>query len=196
MLHPFISKHCPTNLSMHFSAPVIVQLFLWLCFIAPVSAQPTEQEVKAVAIEKLAIFIQWPGSEGVENRPDFVIAVYNNEELCETIREIYRGHPIKSRKVRVVNFSDPGKMPDCEVVFIPKVKKSVLYDILGRARKIPALTVADTEGFAEEGCCINFYMDKGKLRFEINQSQMNALGFNVDYKLLSIARLVKPSAGL
>lgn len=196
MLQPILTKNRRTGHSLYSPVLVIFQIFLLLFFIAPVAAQPTEQEVKAVAIEKLAIFIQWPGSEGVENRQDFVIAVYNNEELSETIREIYRGHPIKSRKVRVVNFSDPGKMPDCEVVFIPKVKKSVLYDILGRARKIPALTVADTEGFAEEGCCINFYMDKGKLRFEINQSQMNALGFTVDYKLLSIARLVKPSAGL
>ena len=181
---------------MHHSIPVVVMIFLWVFMNAPVAAQPTEKEVKAVAIEKLAIFIQWPEAAGLEKRQEFVIAVYNNEELGETIRNIYRGHPIKSRRVRVVNFTDPRKMPDCEVVFIPKVKRSILYDILGKARQISALTVADTEGFADEGCCINFYMEKGKLRFEINQSQMNALGFTVDYKLLSIARLVKPSAGL
>lgn len=148
-----------------------------------------------MAIEKLAIFIQWPASAEPDERQEFVIAVYNHEKFAETLKEIYRNHSIKSRKVRVVSFTDARKIPDCHVLFIPEVKKNTLNEILERASKMPVLTVADTEGFAEQGCCVNFYMDDGKLRFEINQSQVNALGFEVDYKLLNIARLVKSSGG-
>jgi hypothetical protein len=58
--------------------------------------------IKAVALQKLSLFITWP-EETVTNNDanEFRIAVLNNEAFGKTIEKIYKNQHIKNKKVIV-----------------------------------------------------------------------------------------------
>lgn len=166
--------------------------YLILFFSVTGYTQTTEFELKAVALEKIALFIDWPGNNTAASTSPFVIAVLDDPEFGDVIRDVYRNHRIKERVVKVVNLSDISQLTECQMLYLPQMKKSILEKILDRVKKLPVLTVGDTDGYASAGCFINFFNLDGKLRFEINQKAMKSTGFNIDYRLLRVARIVDP----
>jgi len=155
--------------------------------------QASENEMKAVALEKIAMFIEWPPASTLNQRNQIVIAVYRQQEFSRVLQDVYKDHKIKEKSVRIVTVSDIRELPVCDILFIPREKKTVLKIILQTLKSLPVMTVADTEGFGEEGCDVNFFSEDGRLRFEINQNEMRDSGFTIDYKLLRVARIVSSS---
>lgn len=164
---------------------------LLFCSITGYS-QNTEFEIKAVALEKIALFIGWPGNATATPAGQFVIAVLDDPAFSETLREVYRNHKIKDHPVKVIDLNDVTQYADYQILYLPEMKKPQLLKILDRLKKLPVLTVGETDGYAGAGCYINFFILDGKLRFEINQKAMKSAGFDVDYKLLRVARVVDP----
>ena len=81
-------------------------------------------------------------------------------------------------------------MPQCHVLFVSQSEKSNVNQILLRAREYPVLVIGDTPGFAEKGISINFYLEKNKIRFEINREALKRAGLVVSSELLNLARIV------
>ena len=59
----------------------------------------------------------------------------------------------------------------------------------------PVLTVADTDGFLDDGGIINFKLEGSKVRFEINQQAAERVGIKISSKLLRLAVGPKGSPG-
>ena len=55
----------------------------------------------------------------------------------------------------------------------------------------PVLTVGDSAGFCQRGGAINFYLEDGKVRFEMNLDVIERLGLRVSSSLMRLARLVR-----
>jgi hypothetical protein len=149
--------------------------------------------MKAVAFEKISMFIGWPvvvDRNSVSS--DFVITVLGQNIFGTTLEELYKDKKIKDRKV-TVNYltanQNPGK---CDILFISKMKINDLKQVLTYLKGMPVLIVSDTEGFAEAGCFINMYEFENKLRFEINQKEMQDAGFKIDYRLLRVSTVLNP----
>ena len=83
-----------------------------------------------------------------------------------------------------------AEIPECHILFISGSYKERLKEILACTRNRPILTVGDTEGFAEEGVLINFYLVGSKIKFEINEKAVQESGLVMSYRLLSLARIV------
>jgi hypothetical protein len=56
------------------------------------------------------------------------------------------------------------------------------------------LIVGETPGFAANGGIINFKLEGGKVRFEINAAAAEREQFHISSKLLSLAQIVKSEA--
>jgi hypothetical protein len=67
-------------------------------------SQSSEYTMKAVAFEKLSLFIIWPAST-IKNEPsrEFIIAVLNQTSFGEALKEVYKDKKIKDKKVKIVN---------------------------------------------------------------------------------------------
>jgi hypothetical protein len=177
------------NLRIQLNRILFISVILLLALPGAYS-QSFEYEMKAVALEKFAIFIDWPEGTFESSKNDFVIAVLGKDPFGYILEQVYKNHKIKEREVKIVFINDIDQLPECQMLFIPKVKKNALLKILNHVKTLPVLTVSDTEGYALEGCFINFFNFDGKLRFEINQKAMKLAGFNVDYKLLRVAKII------
>lgn len=180
-------------------ASFVRSLFMVLFFlVAPpaISSQPSEYMVKAVALEKLALFIEWPEDQKTDLDQTFIIAVLEPNPMREALEEVYKNHKIKGKtvKIKIINdIRELDRIDPCHVLFIPEMNPTKLAKVLEMTRKKPVLTIADAEGYASLGCDMNFYFNsEGKLRFEINQEAMKADGFSIDFKLLNLAKVVNP----
>jgi hypothetical protein len=66
-------------------------------------------------------------------------------------------------------------------------------EIIQALKNAPALTVAETAGFAKRGGIINFILQDSKVGFEANVDAARQAGLNISSRLLSLARIVQTS---
>ncbi|NWJ52389.1 MAG: YfiR family protein [Bacteroidetes bacterium] len=158
-------------------------------------SQSAEYTMKAVAFEKLSLFISWQANV-IKNDPsqEFVIAVLGQNPFGNILKDVYKDKKIKDKRVKIVYFKNIKQLPECQILFISKIDPVDLQKVLSYVKGRPILTISDTEGFAEAGCFINFYIYENKLRFEINQKGMQDAGFTIDYRLLRVSKILNPTS--
>ncbi len=157
-------------------------------------SQSMEYTMKAVAFEKLAMFITWPANTSADDPSrEFTIAILGPNPFNDTLEEVYAGKKIKERKVKIIYLKDIQKLTSCDILFISGNKSNDLPKIFQETKGRPILTVSETEGSINAGCFINFYEYENKLRFEVNQKGMLDAGFTIDYRLLRVSKVLNPT---
>lgn len=182
---------------MHSKANKLTHFIICACVLLSVPGQARaktmEYKVKAEMLERFALFLEWPGSANIEDESTpFVIAVIGKNPFGLELEAVFSGRKIRDREIRIRYLSTPDEIEDCHVLFISSSEKESLNRIIARTRKRSILTVSDTKGFSEAGVLINFYLEKKNIRFEINETAAYESGFYISYKLLQLARIIKP----
>ncbi|MFC2141769.1 YfiR family protein [Acidobacteriota bacterium] len=173
-------------------------VILLIGFLTPLSAvtQQSEYTIKAVFLEHFTRFIEWPeSSDTADPSSPFYVAVIGENPFGSILDEIYSDQMIKKRKVKILYISTPDEIADCHMLFISSSNKEILPEILSCTSIKPILTVSDTNGFAEKGVLINFYLAGDKIKFEINEKAVHESGLVMSYRLLSLARIVNQGRG-
>ena len=153
--------------------------------------QAQENEIKAVLLERFTHFISWPAA--ADTTQFFTICVFGESSLTDVLQEVYDEHRILGREVRILDCTNTGVLPACDLLFVAHSNEQDLSLLCDSASNMGALTVADTPGFGRQGVMINFYRDEDRVRFEINESAVRAAGFAMSYHLLKEARILQPS---
>lgn len=153
--------------------------------------QVDELTVKAVALEKIARFVEWPGnSEG-----PFVLGLVGQAPLCARIQKVYSDVEINGRPVQVRRLEAPADFQRCQLLVLAGDAGQKLAEVLEATRGKPVLTVADTQGLADKGILLSLYVQDQKLRFEVNEGAFRKAGLVVNPLLLKVARIVNPIGG-
>lgn len=173
---------------------IVFSMGLWMPITA--IAQQSEYTIKAVFLENLTRFIEWPDSSGVsDTSTPFIVTVIGENPFGSILEEIYAKQKIKNKKVEIRHVSTPDDLADCHILFISSSNKNILPEILSRTMNKPILTISDTEGFAQKKVLINFYLSGNKIKFEINEKAVHESGLAMSYMLLNLARIVNPVRG-
>ncbi len=169
-------------------------VILCIGFFIPLSgiAQQSEYTIKAVFLEHFTRFIEWPESTEIANTSQpFYVAVIGENPFGSILDQVYSEQKIKNRRVEILYFATLDEITHCHILFISRSNKEILSEILARTKDKPILTVSDTEGFAENGVLINFYLSGNRIKFEINEKAVHDSGLAMSYRLLSLARIVE-----
>ncbi len=151
---------------------------------------PQEYQVKAAFLYNFAKFVEWPKASPAEASPSITLCVLGEDPFGPFLDEL-QGKAIKGKKWinRKTGFSK--NLKDCQLVFISGSEKGNLAQILGSLDGSNVLTIGDTEGFAQKGVMINFYLEEKKVRFEINIEAAKKAGLKISSNLLKLARIVQ-----
>ncbi|MCF6323172.1 MAG: YfiR family protein [Gammaproteobacteria bacterium] len=151
-----------------------------------------EYTLKAVFLERFTRFIDWPNDKSADEKAtSFVIGIIGNPDFSALLREIYQNQKIQGKNVIVKDLDNLESLQNTHLLFIADISDSLLENVLKQAQHTSILTVSDSEGFAERGVMINFFMSrKKKIRFEINEQAIKHSDLYISYKLLSIAKIV------
>lgn len=166
-------------------------IFFFLLFLcspaSPEAYEAKEYEVKAAFIYNFAKFVEWP-----EGAPDNVLQVcILGEDPFGKALDSLESKSIGKRKVALNRLSSVKNSGSCHILFIASSEKRQLRSITQTLRSAKVLTIGDSEGFAKKGLIINLFMDKGKVRFEINLDAARRSGLSISPRLLELARIVR-----
>ena len=97
----------------------------------------------------------------------------------------------RSLLLRRVSRTDP--VSDCQILYIGPSESKYIPQILESLHNVSALTVGETDQFAEQGGMIQLVMEDNRIRFKINPSAASQAGIRISSKLLALAEIVTPA---
>lgn len=144
-------------------------------------------EVYSMMVFNFIKYVQWPDHD---KSGEFVIGVIGNGDMFNTLNTWYGGKAKGTKTYVVKKFNSAAEVTDCHVVFIDKTKSGEFENIKSKVSGKGTLVVTDKSGLGEKGSCINFKTVNDKLRFELNQSAIEASNLKVSGALSSMAILI------
>jgi hypothetical protein len=146
-----------------------------------------EAEIKSGLIYNICKFARW--NRPIEPGAPFVISIIGKTTPAN---EIYvpKEKQILGRRVIVRKISSVNEIDKSFVLFITGSESNRLDEILSYVNGKNILTIGDTSGFAKRGVCINFYEDKGSVRFEINRAAVQKTSIELHAHIYVIGTVI------
>lgn len=151
--------------------------------------KPTEYEVKAAYIYNFAKFVEWPARPSWDANATMTVCLFGEDPFGPALSAI-EGKTVGDKKIIIKRNSLSQNLGDCDILFISNSEKEELARILEAIGDLSVLTIGDTEGFAQQGVMINFYIEEKRVRFEINPKAAARAGLKISANLLRIAKIV------
>jgi hypothetical protein len=169
-------------------------LALAIVTIAPLQthAQSTEEyRVKAAFLYHFATFVEWPAQIFRSSADPISICVLGQNRFGRLIEDTVAGKEVEGRGFVVLPIADMREAGACKVLFVSSSQRKSVRSILAEVKGSGILTVGEIDGFASEGGIVNFRLDQGKVRIEVNLQAADEGRLRISSKLLSLARIVK-----
>jgi hypothetical protein len=150
--------------------------------------QPTEYQLKAAYIYHFAQFVDWPASAFPEANSPLIIGVLGKNPFGNSLQQIVDGKVLNNHPLTVREFHSVEELTNvCHILFISQSEKSRLPEIFSAVSKMSTLTVGEVSHFTENGGMVNFVLEDDKIRFQINEINVDNAGLKMSFKLLSLA---------
>lgn len=150
-----------------------------------------EYSLKAAFLYNFIRFTTWPKERFENESSPIVLMVVGKDPFGEILDETFAGKKVGGRRVELRRVAKLPKEPDCHLLFVTGMNAKDRRALLERCRSRSILVVGEDEGFGEEGACANFYVEKNKVRFEINPDEVKAQKLTISSELLKLAKIVR-----
>jgi len=156
------------------------------------SVSSREYTIKAAYLYNFGRYVTWPKEYFPTAQSPFVIGVLGKDPFGDALDSIAAGKRVGGRRIVVRRFASLGEYEFCHILFVPRsTDPQEQVDTIVRLRSARVLLVGETPGFARRGGSINFFVERNKTRFEINQEAAEREKLKISAKLLSLAKLVR-----
>jgi hypothetical protein len=156
---------------------------------AEVEGTSKEYKVKAAFIYNFVQFVEWPPG-GVADAP-MVIGILGEDPFRGALEEVVEGKSAGQRRLSVKHFARVADLKDVHVLFVPGSEEQQLGAIREKLAGASVLTIGESEDFASAGGIIRFFLEGGKIRFEINLRAAVAAKLKISARLLKLARVLE-----
>jgi hypothetical protein len=167
----------------------LARLSLWIVagfWPAAVQADDAlEYAVKATYLYKLAAFVAWPPAALQPN--SFAICVVGDDPFGAVLDQAVAGQTVQQRPAVVRRYRTITANPGCQLMYVAGSGDQPVAKVLAAVRGAPVLTVTDGRTDADAAGMINFVLQDGYVRFEIDPRMASQSGLNISSKLLSLA---------
>ena len=132
----------------------------------------------------------WPPDAFTGPADPLHVCVYGTDPFGKLLDNAMQNGTANKRPVQVLRVTDPGRLADCEVVFLPGGNTDRIDQAVKSVAQRPALIVGETPDFLRRGGMIAFVIDGGRVRFDVNLPAAMAHGLTLSARLLQVARTV------
>lgn len=161
-------------------------IFLFLLMI-PFTFYGQEAKYKSVFIYNFTKHFEWPVSYRSGN---FVIGVLGNPIIISELENVTSGKKAGNQTIVVEKYKDVSEIGKCHILFIPSNKSKDMAEVIQKIGTNPSLIVTEKDGMAQQGAAINFIIQEGKIRFELNKNTVNKHGLKISSYLETLAIIV------
>lgn len=153
----------------------------------PQSAQGQTLQIDAKTadcIEGFADFMRWDSNE----KPHTItIGVIGATEVANYLRKQVGNRTVEQTPIEVVSLSPTDSFESLDIIFIGQGSRSDLDLILKKSCERNILSIGNQDGFIRKGGCVEFTVQKNRLRFYIDVERVKLCGQNISSKLLELA---------
>jgi hypothetical protein len=154
------------------------------------NGEGAEYPLKLAFLYNFAKFVEWPSDSFRFSGAPLTICIVGHNPFSLGIEEELRSRPVGGHSVEFESLKPTDTLNECHIVFVPVTEKDQAARIVRSLRASGTLTVGESEGFAVRGGIINFTVEGGNVRFEINRLAADRAGLKISSKLLSLAKIV------
>jgi hypothetical protein len=150
-----------------------------------------EYRVKAAFLYNFTKFVEWPPLAFKSPADPLVIGVLGKNPFGDALAAVVAGKTVDGRAFQVRELANAQQAAVCQIVFIGSSERKrlkLVFDAIGNAG---VLTVGETDNFAAEGGIINFKIESGSVRLQINLVAARKQRLRISPKLLSLAEIVE-----
>jgi hypothetical protein len=187
------APHASRSRRMRWAGCVIALALL--CASGESLAQPTrvslEYAVKATYLYKLAPFVSWPPNTFHALNAPFEICIVGDDPFGDYLEKAIAGHSLGAHPFAVRRMEELEPDTDCQIAFIGHLSTQSLGDALAAVSGKPVLTVTDSDITNDGGSIMQFVIEHGRVRFDINTGAAARNHLAISSKLLHLALAVK-----
>ena len=150
------------------TARVAILAALVVTLAAPVTAQAPamgEYEVKAAFLFNFAKFVEWPENDFPDAKGPLVIGVLGTDPFGAALDQIIAEKRVNGRPFVIRRLADANNLQGCHILFISPSERASAKRLLAALARRSVLTVGETDGFADAGGVIEFFVQDNRVRF-------------------------------
>jgi len=152
-----------------------------------------EYNVKAAFLYSFGRYVEWPKDAFSGREGAFVIGVCGEYPFGQSLDRIAQTKTIQGRRIIVQRMAAADELQPCQILFVsrsvPVDQQTVIINKIRNDDK-STLLVGESPGFAERGGGINFYVENGMVRFEINIDAIRQEKVLLDAKLMNLGKKI------
>ncbi len=153
-----------------------------------------EYNVKAAFLYSFGRYVEWPKEAFAERSGAFVIGVCGEDPFGQILDRIAQSKTIQGRHIIIQRMATIEELQPCHILFVSRsIPLAQQIAIINKMRDKWTLLVGEVPGFAERGGGINFFLEGGTVRFEINVEAVRQEKLLLDAKLLNLGKKVAES---
>ncbi|MBI1764110.1 MAG: YfiR family protein [Acidobacteria bacterium] len=152
----------------------------------------SEYQVKAAFLFNFAKFVEWPAETFNDASAPFVIGLLGDDPFGNTLDQAINGKAINGHPLLIKRLKRGQNLRGCHILFISSSERGRWAQIFESLRGASVLTIGEAEQFTEQGGLINFVIEGGKVRFEINAEPAEQCHLKISSRLQILA---KPARG-
>jgi hypothetical protein len=153
---------------------------------SPGFGQALEYEVKAAFLLNFTRFTEWPAGAFSSASDPFSVCVAGSDGFAPVVERAVQGERVGTHPIAVQRLPQNSGADRCHLLFVPRTVQARAGPLLRAATR--ALTVGESPGFLEQGGMINFVIDAGRVRFDVNTTAAAMRGLRLRSRLLRLAR--------
>jgi hypothetical protein len=139
------------------------------------------EELQAAYIYNFAKYIKWP-----DEKPTFVIGVYDDSEIIEFLKKTLEGKKVGIREIELKIISRSDAFTDCNIIYVSQ-SDSRKVEELAKAVAGKSILIVTEDDLIKKGAAISFVVEDDRLRFKIKKSVLTEAGLLASEGLLKLA---------
>ncbi|HVS19925.1 MAG TPA: YfiR family protein [Planctomycetota bacterium] len=151
----------------------------------------TEYKVKAASLYHFINYTTWPKEVFEDERSPVVLLVLGEDPFGKALDELLKGKKAGGRSIRVLRAETLEKLPRAHMVFLAQSHAKELPALLKAVAGTSALVVGDSEGQAEQGAHVSFFVDSKRVGFAVNVTAVKRSKLTISPEMLKLARIIE-----
>jgi hypothetical protein len=149
-----------------------------------------EYRVKAAFLFNFAKFVEWPPHTFKSVEDPILICIVGKNPFGDFLYQAVSGHTVQGKSFGVRQIAELPQMSGCNIVFVASSERKRLATIFHEIKTAGVLTVGESDNFTAEGGVINFRIEDGTVRLQINVDAAAQEQVRISSKLLGLAEIV------
>jgi hypothetical protein len=168
------------------------RLLIGIFLVLTASAQTIDEyRVKAAFLYNFTKFVEWPELTFKTDKDPLRICILGEDPFGNALEEAVGGKTVLGRPLVVADISNADQAATCQILFIGSSERKHFRVIFAELRTMGILTVGETEGFAAQGGIVNFKLEDGHVRLEINLEAAGQAKLRINSRVLNLAQIVR-----